>query len=580
MATWTRIPETKIASTLGGAIGKAAGTVTKVANKTLDAVELQIEVLQRSNDDNRKQVRIIQESAQQQVQDSESKSSAQTATLGGGAYSKFLGKTTENSGSPESIVNSVSTNIQSILSDAQAQIEAIVSKNNRDTQKSLREIDQTLKAVEVSLKTCLTPLSTARTLCKTLKAPLTALKAAIQVIKLLPLPQIYLVVAFTTVESDLLEMLTELVKQAEEEVSGLETIIKTLEQTLQPIIDRIERIRAKIALLGTESELACASAEDRDVLGEAGLLDESSGDSIFSAIQGGLSGGGVSLPGGGSCIPYGLDTGSLDLSDPEISNQLALKNPGDKIEIQVSGSTGTRIETWYSSETDKPEIPGGFYRGSGSWTQNPEGAKWQFEAKVTGTGKAYSIGEVGEFVPTNEISGSSSSSSDSGSSSSSSTVTGSTGNSSSTDSSLFGITQEINILGKDNYGDRPGILKIEDWSSFLEDVLSKLRNLPLSQDMKDQLDSYWNYQVTSLGRSDETDESSADTSNTRTITSGGETYTVEVVEDEHSPRVAIRRYAQVRDSQGVVVLSGIKTFSTNLDTLVQEIKMQLDQLTR
>ena len=60
----------------------------------------------------------------------------------------------------------------------------------------------------------------------------------------------------------------------------------------------------------------------------------------------------------------------------------------------------------------------------------------------------------------------------------------------------------------------------------------------------------------------------------------GELYYLRVLEDEHSPKVAVRRYVEVRDESNTIILEGTKTFSLDKEALIEEMKIGLDQLTR
>lgn len=493
MATWTKIPETKIASTLGQAAGKLAGNLSVAAGKALDKVKQKIQELEREASDVESEIRVIQ----------------------------------------------TSDNVEeaNVLAQQKAQ------EFNQKAASVLSALVSTLEAASNSLTPILKIISTLRTIIQTLKVIIPPLKIIIIVIKALPLPQRYLIVSFTILESDLLEMMEQLIKQAEEAIEAIEKVLNLLESVLKPIQDRIEAIRAELALLTVTCELVGASAEDKDVLDEAGLIDKESGDSLFEKIQDGLQG-------GGSTAGYGVDP---DLTNPELANKLALAKEGDVISVKRNPS-GSYIETWFCCSEEQPSLPAGFPQITGSWTQDPfcdPDKTWKVDLNVTGNGNIFGgLDSKPEPATEDDLK---------------------------YQKQDFG-TDEYLVLGKDNYDQKPGILKVDDWMDLLEDTLDKLRDLPLSQDLKDTLDSVWNKEVVKAKDGDE--DATPRNLKFQWTSKSGETYTIEVVEDDHSPRVAVRRYARVTDQSGVAVLDGFKTFSTDIDSLLQEIKLQLEQLTQ
>ena len=53
-------------------------------------------------------------------------------------------------------------------------------------------------------------------------------------------------------------------------------------------------------------------------------------------------------------------------------------------------------------------------------------------------------------------------------------------------------------------------------------------------------------------------------------------YTLAVVQDPNSPKIAPRRYATARDGRGIVVLKGQPSFSSSTDILLEELKFRID----
>lgn len=539
--SYTKIPATNIGSALGSAIGSAAGSVASLVNKSLDLIEVRVKTLQQQADELQSEVRTIQDSAEEQILIESSKTS--TPSNGGGAYAKFLVATGASEGIP-TLVQDLDSYRKRLLQETELIVRQRVRAFNLTAQTEVAVINATLEAATVALTAILKVLGTLEKVAKLLQVPLPALKAIIPVIKLLPLPLRYLISSFIILESDLLEMTEQLISQTLDEISSISNIISVLKRLLQPILDRIERIRASVALVNMEQILMDVSGSDKDVLDEAGLLDKNTNESLLSKIQNGLLSGNST-----SC--FGLRN-RPDLSQPELGNKLQLSKPGDVVSLDIYPS-GSYIESWFCISENEPGIPVGFPRESGSWSREvpictEKDKCWKIDLKVTGTGIIFNRLDNKPEVVENPV------------------------------ENLPDLgKEEYLVLGYDNFDKKPGILKIDDWMKLLETALNSLRNLPLSQELKDRLSNFWNVQVASVRGEDVEDQVNL-ADKFHWMSPSGELYTLTIVEDDHSPRVAVRRFVQVVDSQGVVVLEGLKTFSTNTDTLLEEIKLQLNQL--
>ena len=56
----------------------------------------------------------------------------------------------------------------------------------------------------------------------------------------------------------------------------------------------------------------------------------------------------------------------------------------------------------------------------------------------------------------------------------------------------------------------------------------------------------------------------------------GTLYRLYIIPDENSPSIAPRSYAIAKDPSGVTVLKGPKSFSSDVDVLLDEIKFRID----
>lgn len=594
MSAYTKIPQSKIAATVGKPIAGYLGQISETGNKALNYVEFLISDTRQKSFILKKEILEVQAEALKEATALEREATRRTnevlsekATT---AYDAFLNKITpdlnpETEGSAKGrvtvdispAVQELHWKAQKLLDQAAGRVADLAAESIRLSDTALKIADTTLGTVETSIGTVLKYAKTFQSLIKIIRVPLTALKAAIKIIKAIPLPQRYLVVSFTILQSDLLDKMEQIIAQAEEEVRAIEAILANVTATLQPLQYRIQRIRAMIAALKTDNLLLRADGKDLSILDQAGLYDKDSGDSLFDKIQDGQSG-------GGSCCPYG-NIGDVDLNSPYIGNQIQTANPGDYIHCpgHISGSY---VEDYYKWQVEKPLYPQGRPEDEG-WSrypdrpndriQDPNEKLWRLSLLETG-GRIYGgfdsgIDEVprqdwDEFFKTiNQFK----------------SIQAGVGNKSDKEGEVinydpltgFRFDRNILLLDEHNFDQKPGILRPSSWDALEAAALNKLRNLPLSDQLRNYLMDLWQ-------------TSAAEEAGTSTLTSdavayraaNGELYYLRVIEDTHSPKVAVRRYVEVRDEGNTVIIEGTKTFSLNKDILIEEMKIQLDQLTR
>lgn len=604
MASYLRIPESNVAGVVGTAIGQITGTIVSTGNKALDVVEILLGDTRRNGQAIQNQIRAIQDRALQEASILQHELTQATQQEVGSAYEAFLQKTTKAREKTTDAIGAAVGNlavridvstapldsmlqerlqkeVTALLDRASKQVASLVTEYNKLVQRVRKQVNTTLGVIEASLTVIITAIETLRAIIITLKIPVAALKAAILIIKMIPLPQRYLIVSFTILESDLLEMMTELVTQVDEIIDAIERVLSGIIAALTPLRDRIRRIRAMLSMFEVNNLLLSASPSDIDVLDRAGLYDRNSGQSLFNIIQDGQNGRSnweiYGRPGNGQ------NYYDIDLTDPRIGNQLRLANPGDYIQYQ-SDTSGSYMEDYYKWDRNQPPYPSGRPEDEG-WSRYPTDPNldqqgdslWHIRTLETGDGGIYgggfsgsweadevkdwkdlldTFGKFKDFL-TGKMS-----------------VSGSQG-------WVYDPLQGwsyvggVLVLGENNFDQKPGILKPTSWDALELAALNKLRDIPLSTDLRDSLTNLWQtLAAEEAGTTTMVDDAVAYRA------ANGELYYLRVVEDEHSPRVAVRRYVQVKDESGTVILEGIKTFSLNKESLITEMKLQLDQLTR
>lgn len=162
------------------------------------------------------------------------------------SLSKVLGK---------SVGKFTSTAKETITSTLQQRVEELKQKitdreiSAEELEKNIDNIREILENILKQLRSLQESLEILESTIETIKVPVKALKAALAVLKLIPLPQRWLIVAVTTVYSDQLEKISELIAQIEEIANSLLSLKSTLYNLLEKIIQFIENLLRILDLL-------------------------------------------------------------------------------------------------------------------------------------------------------------------------------------------------------------------------------------------------------------------------------------------------------------------------------------------
>lgn len=524
---YLRIPESTIATSMSGLLGKAVGSVVSAAQSSLFTIQSDLTTAEQKH--------------KSAVSNVNSKIALYNSEIA-------VGKTGHDLESEKAEIESLKKSIQKDTDDFNKQISA--------AEKKLSNIERQMSAVDKQV-------TVIKKLVKTLKVPLKALKITVTVLKALPMPQMYLVVSVTVLYSDLLEMTMELIKQAEELCSALESVCEMLPAQLDSVKQLISDLRSWIATLKISAVFDDLQEEDREALEKAGLVDTITGENLISKVagSGGFGGGaGSSLGNGGgssngsdritlamgSCskdcynVNYLQESKKLQkaLDSVEFQNKLRTAQTGSIIEVSDSG-----LGTWLNTE----DVVEGLTDGVASKGSNGNDG---------GIGVIPDV-RVGEnSTNSNRVSGSVN-------------ITG----------SLTPVIQ-IRLLGDENttFEDlrgKSGVIsfdssKRDQFVGRLADTLDKLK---LSTELKDKISDL----VQSLKREEGNSENSL-TGTYNHIASDGRTYNIVLREDTKYSQLALRHYAEVLDDTGTVVLQGPVTFSLDKDILLEDAKARLEQV--
>lgn len=552
-----RIPESRIASTMSGQLGKSVGGVVASAQSTLFELKdsLQTDVNNYYDSVDKVNSRIAS-------YNSEISSNSKTA-LDLVQERRAIESSKKDLKSKEAAFNSKLSAASSKISNIEKQISGVSSN-----------------------------VSTIKKLIKSIKIPLKALKATVKVLKALPIPQMYLVVSVTVIYSDLLEMTLELIKQIEELCEALEAVCKQLPAQLDTVKQILSELKTWIATLKLSVILEDLQEEDQKILENAGLLDSKTGESILTKLgrRAGGSNGSASIPITlmfGECSSAFTGPDNLEKSDRlrkavgsvEFVNKLTVASPGDQIAV-LGVDTGDCVVTYYTEARDESENESkkatlNSDRPGEGWTMQPVRGSRNLRAVATISG---TTGKVrGNW--TVDVIYAEQASDETGDSSNHylNSVTASKEELSLSFAERYYDAVIVDVLDSTKFTNlrgRTGVLKVDAVDDFLGRVATTVDTLPLSEDLRSKLDQYLN----DIKKNSDGSENNKKQRTFEYLASTGENYTVEILDDLQYSKLAIRHYAIVKDSAGVVVLEGPKTFSLNTSVLVTDIENRLEQI--
>ena len=552
-----RIPESRIASTMSGQLGKSVGGVVASAQSTLFELKdsLQTDVNNYYDSVDKVNSRIAS-------YNSEISSNSKTA-LDLVQERRAIESSKKDLKSKEAAFNSKLSAASSKISNIEKQISGVSSN-----------------------------VSTIKKLIKSIKIPLKALKATVKVLKALPIPQMYLVVSVTVIYSDLLEMTLELIKQIEELCEALEAVCKQLPAQLDTVKQILSELKTWIATLKLSVILEDLQEEDQKILENAGLLDSKTGESILTKLgrRAGGSNGSASIPITlmfGECSSAFTGPDNLEKSDRlrkavgsvEFVNKLTVASPGDQIAV-LGVDTGDCVVTYYTeargeSEDESKKATLNSDRPGEGWTMQPVRGSRNLRAVATLSG---TTGKVkGNW--TVDVIYAEQASDETGDSSNYylNSVTASKEELSLSFAERYYDAVVVDVLDSTKFTNlrgRTGVLKVDAVDDFLGRVATTVDTLPLSEDLRSKLDQYLN----DIKKNSDGSENNKKQRTFEYLASTGENYTVEILDDLQYSKLAIRHYAVVKDSAGVVVLEGPKTFSLNTSVLVTDIENRLEQI--
>lgn len=433
------------------------------------------------------------------------------------------------------------------LSDGSKVSEQDLQKAEKDVQQ-LNNLITTLNGTITTVEGTVQGLGTALTAMKPIT---TTLKVAANITKMMPLPQIYLVTSVTTIFSDLIEMLLELVSWIEQIILTLGTVVSIILKLLKKLKDILAKFQKVLA--GLKASLAVLLAlkgrpemsdHDKGVLEELGILD-SDGNTVFDKLVPALNSRTTDIIWVGDYKD--IDTGSL-----AVENKVKVTESGTKVNVPV-GTVGNWVTEVYKLSEEKPDKPTGRELIPAGWSGSlPEGMPgWGSRGTVSGlTEKVISWTEPVWKLKSEK------------------------------QTALVPETKEVNVfrfsLGKFkatnfNLKEANAIILTGSDEAFAMTLglLQSIDNSSVSPEFKAKFTVEINPQ-----------EDQSDPENTEDwyVSKLGDRYKLTLKASTVSPKIATLRYVEVTDESGTIVYEGGQTFATDPKVLFEETKVKLIQL--
>src|SRR5574344_472894 len=428
----------------------------------------------------------------------------------------------------------------------------------------IEKIEATLNSIETSLNNLEKSVNTLNGTITGVSTAVVGLQVALAVIKALPIPQRYQVVAFSMIEADLMILLSETVTQINQIVETLKKVITTILNLIKKILDFLAKIRKILDMLRISKALSDSniSDENKENLRNRRILDENNQD-IFVKLGETLGENELASRTGINNILWFGDLGGIDRYSTVVQNKVYATDSGKYVDVSLSNSGDWLNFAFFGKSTVMPPKPTTRELLPKNWTLTEPSTDlnlwWYSRATVSGlTGKVDTWTKPELYT------------------SKTFKYTGTVGLSKNYTGKIKSVL--VYRLGE-NQIDPSKFDLLKTYAVILVDVdtaytfmLDMLNSLDGIEDLKSNLGNLLNTSPTVS-----TEETNTDSKYFFT-TPNGDVLQLRIVVDPKSPKISKRRYVEVLDLENVVVYTGTKSFTTSNDILLEETKVRLGQL--
>ena len=446
------------------------------------------------------------------------------------------------------LLSSASSSIRNYYTKAIADLEKEITESTltgSEIEQRILDLRTSLEQLRLQIRNVQNTLTTLTTTAALLKSSLIALEAAIAVIKVIPIPQVSLVVSVTVIFSDTLETLSELVSQFKEIANALIGVSSVSLQILSPVLSGVENILRILDLLtiaGSTQDTIDYLEYSKEVLTgtytDYGLRTADIPTTVLS----------VEILAAVSEERYGIQELNKILNNADWSRINGIENLTGNVPADRA-----LLEKYCKLSKNDISIERVF-----EYVQNVDRLYELLECNNDGS---YSIQKVKKLLE-------------------------SARNSEQNTEKLEQINHNLDNLEKIGIVDENGKLlpfmqlvgklsidsTLEDSSKIYEKgltFLDKLEYSGIGNSVRSKLEATLEKSVT---------DDNIQQNNIKYLTGTGQILTLRIVVDSKSPKIARSRYVTAEDETGTIVYTGTKSFTTDDSVLIEEAKVRLFQL--
>src|SRR5574344_302039 len=439
---------------------------------------------------------------------------------------------------------------QEALNKSKNKLIEIAEQDANDTAKkqtsasSLKQVKSSVTSIKSSTNTAQKSITSVQATTNILKAPIAALKVAEKALEGISTPVPASVPAA-------MSTLSELTAQASQTITSISTVASTAKTAISSVQGTVDKISNAVSILEAASAVDNASDKDKAILQGTGVVNSDNSNNLAKLVP-------ALLANDTTLVGIG-DLKNVDLKSALVKKLVSTTESGNYVDIPITDSGDALVPVYIQTDTE-PSITDvkGLPPQSWSLDEPVDTSKtwWTAKATVSGvTGEVKSWSTASLYVPTGI-------------------------KSASTEISSTGTYKQYKVVYVETEQDIPElsgnlILVVSTSSAAYAVLLRLLQNLS-SAAVSDDLKTAVTTTLSTIPVSSGTTSSAA--SKYQYVTKNGKIYNLKIIVDPKSPSIASLRYTEAYDSKGILVYTGTKSFATEDDTLLEEAKLYLDQL--